>query len=92
VTKARLELSDGRLAELLAGRPERAERGVAENEPPPQAAGDLEPSGAPLGPVALSFRGSVIGRGAFTREGLVSEIPKARAVDLARVLDVAVPR
>jgi NOL1/NOP2/sun family putative RNA methylase len=92
VTKARLELSDGRLAELLAGRPERAERGVAENERPPRAAGDLEPSGAPLGPVALSFRGRVIGRGAFTREGLVSEIPKARAVDLARVLDVAVPR
>jgi hypothetical protein len=36
--------------------------------------------------VALRFQGAVIGRGALTARGLVSEIPKARAADLARVL------
>jgi 16S rRNA C967 or C1407 C5-methylase (RsmB/RsmF family) len=39
-----------------------------------------------LGPVALALDGRVLGRGASTREGLVSEIPKARAADLRRVL------
>jgi NOL1/NOP2/sun family putative RNA methylase len=39
-----------------------------------------------LGPVALGFEGSVLGRGALTPEGLCSEIPKARAADLKRVL------
>ena len=39
-----------------------------------------------LGPVALALEGSVVGRGALTRDGLVSEIPKARAADLERVL------
>src|SRR5690606_16603877 len=39
------------------------------------------------GPVALALHGRVIGRGALTGEGLKSEIPKARAADLARALD-----
>ena len=39
-----------------------------------------------LGPVALGLDGSVLGRGALTRDGLVSEISKARAADLERVL------
>jgi NOL1/NOP2/sun family putative RNA methylase len=38
------------------------------------------------GPVALRYRGVVVGRGATTVEGVVSEIPKARAADLKRVL------
>ncbi len=38
------------------------------------------------GPVALRFEGEVLGRGAATRDGLKSEIPKARAADLARGL------
>ena len=37
------------------------------------------------GPVALRFEGDVLGRGAVTGEGLKSEIPKARAQDLARL-------
>jgi hypothetical protein len=39
-----------------------------------------------LGPVALRLAGEVVGRGASTRAGLVSEIPKARATDLTRAL------
>jgi NOL1/NOP2/sun family putative RNA methylase len=49
--------------------------------------GDAEPvAEEPLGPVALGFEGEVIGRGALTVRGLLSEIPKARAADLKRVL------
>ena len=50
----------------------------------PVEAGD--PEAERRGPVALRFQGAVIGRGALTARGLVSEIPKARAADLARVL------
>ncbi len=39
------------------------------------------------GPVAVGYRGQVVGRGARTAEGLKTEIPKARASDLLRVLD-----
>jgi NOL1/NOP2/sun family putative RNA methylase len=39
------------------------------------------------GPVAVAYRGQVVGRGARTGEGLRTEIPKARARDLLRVLD-----
>jgi NOL1/NOP2/sun family putative RNA methylase len=39
-----------------------------------------------LGPVALGLQGEVVGRGALTPGGLVAEVPKARAADLARVL------
>jgi NOL1/NOP2/sun family putative RNA methylase len=42
-----------------------------------------------LGPVALGFEGEVIGRGAVTARGLLSEIPRARAADLKRVLSGA---
>jgi len=38
------------------------------------------------GPVALRYRGEIIGRGATTPGGVASEIPKARAADLRRVL------
>ena len=38
------------------------------------------------GPIALRFEGDVIGRGAVTVDGLKSEIPKARAADLLRIL------
>lgn len=38
------------------------------------------------GPVVLGWRGEVVGRGAVTERGLVAEIPKARARDLARVM------
>jgi NOL1/NOP2/sun family putative RNA methylase len=38
------------------------------------------------GPVALRYAGDVIGRGAVTVDGLKSEIPKARAADLARIV------
>ena len=41
------------------------------------------------GPVAVSFRGEVVGRGARTGEGLKTEVPKARARDLIRGLDRA---
>lgn len=41
---------------------------------------------SPLGPVALRYRGEVVGRGRHGREGLTSEIPKARAQDLLRSL------
>ncbi|MEQ1855239.1 MAG: RsmB/NOP family class I SAM-dependent RNA methyltransferase [Longimicrobiales bacterium] len=40
----------------------------------------------PLGPVALRLDGEVVGRGASRVAGLSSEIPKARAVELARAL------
>jgi hypothetical protein len=40
-----------------------------------------------LGPIVLGYGGDVIGRGAVTRHGLASEIPKARARDLVRVLE-----
>lgn len=46
-------------------------------ESPPQAL---------RGPVALALEGDVVGRGVLTEDGLLSEIPKARAADLARVL------
>ncbi len=39
------------------------------------------------GPVAVSYRGQVVGRAANTAEGLKTEVPKARARDLLRVLD-----
>ncbi|MDZ7778834.1 MAG: RsmB/NOP family class I SAM-dependent RNA methyltransferase [Gemmatimonadota bacterium] len=51
---------------------------------------DREPLASTLdlrGPVAVSYDGDVVGRGALTREGLKSEVPKARAQDLVRVLD-----
>jgi NOL1/NOP2/sun family putative RNA methylase len=50
--------------------------------------GEPEPAEAssPLGPVALRYRGEVVGRGRYGREGLTSEIPKARAQDLLRAL------
>lgn len=38
------------------------------------------------GPVALGYEGDVVGRGAMTAHGVVSEIPKARAADLKRIL------
>jgi NOL1/NOP2/sun family putative RNA methylase len=38
------------------------------------------------GPVALRYLGEIIGRGATTPGGVASEIPKARAADLKRVL------
>jgi len=47
----------------------------------------LPAEGDERGPVALDYDGRVIGRGALTGEGLKSEIPKARAVDLGRALD-----
>ena len=40
------------------------------------------------GPIALRFSGDVVGRGAVTDAGLVSEVPKARAADLKRLLDL----
>ena len=46
----------------------------------------VETSHADRGPVALRFDGDVIGRGAVTVDGLKSEIPKARAADLSRIL------
>lgn len=46
---------------------------------------DPEPT-APLGPVALRYSGSVVGRGRVGRAGLASEIPKARALELSRAL------
>jgi hypothetical protein len=46
----------------------------------------VETSHADRGPVALRFEGDVIGRGAVTVDGLKSEIPKARAADLSRIL------
>jgi hypothetical protein len=39
------------------------------------------------GPVALRWRGDVIGRGAVTVDGLKSEIPKARAADMRRCME-----
>lgn len=38
------------------------------------------------GPIAFRYEGDVIGRGAVTADGLKSEIPKARAADLSRIL------
>ncbi|MDH3272711.1 MAG: hypothetical protein OEN56_15340, partial [Gemmatimonadota bacterium] len=37
------------------------------------------------GPYALRYRGDPIGRGAITKDGLKSEIPKARSSDLRRI-------
>jgi hypothetical protein len=50
--------------------------------------GEPEPAQAasPLGPVALRYGGEVVGRGRYGRDGLTSEIPKARAQDLLRAL------
>jgi NOL1/NOP2/sun family putative RNA methylase len=53
---------------------------------------DREPVPADIdvrGPVALRYAKDVIGRGASTAAGVVSEIPKARAADLGRVLSSA---
>lgn len=44
------------------------------------------------GPYALRYAGDVIGRGAVTRDGLESEIPKARAADLRRIRERASAR
>lgn len=41
------------------------------------------------GPYALRYDGDVVGRGAVTRDGLKSEIPKARAADLRRIRERA---
>jgi tRNA (cytosine49-C5)-methyltransferase len=41
----------------------------------------------PRGPVAVEYGGDALGRAAVTAEGLKSEIPKARAADLLRVLE-----
>ena len=41
-----------------------------------------------LGPVALRRDDDILGRGAITQNGLKSEIPRARAIDLARALDI----
>lgn len=51
-------------------------------------AGEAEPfdESTPLGPVALRLGGEVVGRGASKVAGLFSEIPRSRAVDLARAL------
>jgi hypothetical protein len=46
---------------------------------------------APPGPLALGLEGAVVGRGVATPTGLVSEIPKARAADLRRILDASAP-
>ena len=54
-------------------------KSVLERQPIPT---DIEARG----PVALSWRGDVVGRGAVTVDGLKSEIPKARAADLLRLL------
>ena len=52
--------------------------------------GRAEPvAGELLGPIALAFEGEVVGRGALTPGGLLSEIPKARAADLRRALATA---
>lgn len=40
----------------------------------------------PLGPVALRLAGEVVGRGGCKLAGLFSEVPKSRAVELARAL------
>jgi len=45
------------------------------------------PAGLPAGPVALRYRGEVIGRGLSTRAGLLSHIPKARALELSRAIE-----
>jgi len=37
------------------------------------------------GPYALRFEGEIVGRGAVTKDGLKSEIPKVRAADLLRI-------
>jgi hypothetical protein len=41
-----------------------------------------------LGPIALRHSEDVVGRGAMTQDGLKSEIPRARATDLTRALDI----
>lgn len=46
----------------------------------------VEPDQAPPGPVALALEGRVVGRGRAGPEGLVAEIPKPRAAELARAL------
>jgi NOL1/NOP2/sun family putative RNA methylase len=75
-----LRLLGARLPEgRLEVAPERL-RGLLSGRP------EVDAASAALGPVALSLDGTVIGRGAYTRAGLVSEIPKARAVDLERAL------
>jgi precorrin-6B methylase 2 len=53
-------------------------------------AGGVDDAGSlpQLGPVALRYLGEIVGRGTSGRVGLTSEIPKARAADLARALAV----
>jgi NOL1/NOP2/sun family putative RNA methylase len=46
----------------------------------------VEQHRAPPGPVALALDGRVIGRGRITPQGLVGEVPKSRATELARAL------
>ena len=48
-------------------------------------------AGERRGPVAIGYRGEVVGRGVLNAEGLDSEIPKARARDLLRVLEASLP-
>jgi NOL1/NOP2/sun family putative RNA methylase len=54
-------------------------------------AGEAEPAheAVPLGPVALRLDGEVVGRAGHKVAGLFSEIPKSRAVELARALTPA---
>jgi len=51
------------------------------------ARGAISAEGARPGPGALRWSGTVIGRGTVGADGLTSEIPKARAADLSRVLE-----
>ena len=44
------------------------------------------------GPYALRHEGEIVGRGAVTRDGLKSEIPKARAADLRRIRELSYGR
>jgi len=45
------------------------------------------PEGGKPGAVALRYEGEVVGRGLCTRAGLVSHVPKARALELAKSID-----
>jgi NOL1/NOP2/sun family putative RNA methylase len=49
------------------------------------------PEDAPPGHVALRYGGEVVGRGAYARAELVSQLPKPRAVELARAIEGALP-
>jgi len=43
------------------------------------------------GPIALRWNGDIVGRGAVTVDGLKSEVPKARAADLLRIVLLELP-